>query len=1547
MKQLRFLLTLTLIPFLLFGQTQEPCHFGHVTEQKMQQNPSYAQEVQQFQQNITQRLQQYQAQGNGARAVRTVSVVVHVVYNTAAENVSQTFVNNMINTLNEDYRKQNSDLGSTRNSYVSIAGDAEIEFCLDQTIRVNTSKTCFDPDTETDDMKFASSGGSNAVNPSQFLNIWIVDLCGNSGGGVAGYAYLPTQGVVGSNVDGLIVDYDLGFNQGFGRTATHEIGHYFGLQHPWGSDANPSCNVDDGFNDTPNTDGPNYFCSPSNSCNTPAPGDMYENFMDYAGGCSNMFTQDQVDYMNLVLTQVRSGLLNSSGCSSTPTAPTADFSADKQSVCPGETVNFTDASSGTVSSWAWTFPGGSPGSSTQQNPSVSYSSPGTYGVTLTVSGSNGNDTETKTGFITVVSSQNLPLVEGFQNTPFPPSNWELLNFDNNTTWERTTTAGAYGQSSASMYIDNYNYNAAGNQDVLLTPNYDFSNVSNAYLKYDYAYAFYGDPQYSDTLIIGFTNDCGANYYLLKSFGGASLSTAGVNTNAFTPAANDWSTDSLSLGFLAGSANIQFAFINLNGYGNNLYIDNINIDEVVTNAPPLADFQASATTVNVGGTVNFTDLSTNAPTSWSWTFQGGTPSSSSQQNPSITYNTLGTYNVSLTASNSFGSDTETKTAYINVVNNTVPTCDTLSNFSATDTITVYRSDNVGYVSGHNGYGDIAKADFFQANAGELLSEVSFLFGIGRQVSGTATVDAKIWDADGVAGAPNTVLATQNIPLSTIVNAVNNGNFITVQFPTAVTLNGNFYAGIEFTYANGDTVALVTNLNGNTVPGTAWEKWDTGDWYNYSDSWALNMSHIIIPVVCQASIGNPPVADFSSNLQSACEGATVNFTDLSTNNPSSWAWTFQGGTPSISSDQNPTVTYNSNGTYQVSLTVTNSDGSDTKTESGYINITASPNLSGNSNNLSCNGANDGSITLNVNGGTSPYTYAWSNGRTTKDISNLNDGNYSVTVTDNNGCVSNTSFTVTEPAALQISGSITDADCGQNNGVISATVNGGSSPYSYFWSNNGNTSSISSLGAGNYTVTVTDNNNCSNTRTFSVSNTGAPAISILKTNVTCGGDSDGAVRAEVSGGNPPYSFQWSNGGADSLLTNLGAGNYDVTVTDNNNCIATGNATITEPDTLKGIITGNNPSCGLNNGSLTLNAQGGTPPYTNSWSNGSNGLTLNNLGAGNYSSTLTDGNGCQTISSYSLSAFNAPTLILNATDINCSGTGGNISSTVSGGTPPYTYSWSNGQSSSNLNNLNAGTYILTVTDDAGCSVVKLATINTSGPSVTINKTNVLACYGDNTGSISLLVTGGSLPYSYNWGNGQSAANLNGLTAGTYTVTITDGSNCQVVNSIFVSQPDSFAIDSQYQDADAGQNNGSASVSVSGATPPYSYSWSNGNTSSSVNNLAPGNYTLTVRDANACSEVVRFEIEVTNSIDELENTNNWILYPNPAIDILFIKTSSMPNQNVEINVYSALGADMNSNINRIHGEYSIDLDTYSQGVYFVELKYNNKRIMKRFVVTK
>lgn len=283
-----------------------------------------------------------------------------------------------------------------------------------------------------------------------------------------------------------------------------------------------------------------------------------------------------------------------------------------------------------------------------------------------------------------------------------------------------------------------------------------------------------------------------------------------------------------------------------------------------NAPsagPTAQFTANTTTIAPGGSVNFTDQSTNSPTSWSWSFPGGTPSSSTAQNPTnIVYANAGTYNVSLTATNANGNNTLTKNNYIVVTAGGTSSCDTISNFAlATDTVTIYLAGTApgsGYLSGHNSYLDQSKADkYANATPNTTVDGAIIFFGVGTSSGTGQTASAKVWNASGTGGMPGTAIGSVNITYDQIAADATGGLPTIVDFNPNVSIAvGNYYVGMNFAYNTGDTLAIITNRDGNTVPGTGYEQFDTGTWYAYSNttsSWGINVAHAIFPIVCTST------------------------------------------------------------------------------------------------------------------------------------------------------------------------------------------------------------------------------------------------------------------------------------------------------------------------------------------------------------------------------------------------------------------------------------------------------------------------------------------------------------------------------------------------------------------------------------------------------------------------------------------------------------------------------------------------------------------------
>jgi hypothetical protein len=552
--------------------------------------------------------------------------------------------------------------------------------------------------------------------------------------------------------------------------------------------------------------------------------------------------------------------------------------------------------------------------------------------------------------------------------------------------------------------------------------------------------------------------------------------------------------------------------------------------------------------------------------------------------------------------------------------------------------------------------------------------------------------------------------------------------------------------------------------------------------------------------------------------------------------------------------------SNGNYNLTVTDANActltDGA-TITEPNALSSSIS------TIDVKCKGGNDGSASLTVLGGISPYTYQWSGGLgNTPSPGGISANSYQVTITDANGCTLIDNMTISEPNILTVSYSITHVLCNGNiTGSIDLSVNGGIMPYTYQWSNNlGTSQDVSNLSAGSYGVVITDANNCTVNRSIIVSEPISLNISSDIIDLLCKNNSDGEIDITVAGGVQPYSFIWNDGVTLEDRIGLMAGNYAVTVTDPNGCQAILNNTVTEPTILTvstPIIT--NVTCnGQNNGSLEVSVNGGTLPYTYTWSNGISTEDLVNIGAGGYFLTVTDANGCQVVTNATISEPSVLTASATATQqVSCnSGNDGEINLSVTGGTLPYVYSWNNGLGSiEDPINVSANTYIVTVTDANNCQIT--ATVTITQPSQllgTVTKTDVL-CNGTNTGTATISVNGGTPNYIYSWSTFpvQTTSTATGLPGGTYFVTVTDGKNCTIINSVIITEPTLLvaAISSTSSNCYGGSN-ATISTSASGGVSPYTYNWSNGlGTSPNIINLPSGTFCVTVKDANGCTQII------------------------------------------------------------------------------------------------
>lgn len=570
-----------------------------------------------------------------------------------------------------------------------------------------------------------------------------------------------------------------------------------------------------------------------------------------------------------------------------------------------------------------------------------------------------------------------------------------------------------------------------------------------------------------------------------------------------------------------------------------------------------------------------------------------------------------------------------------------------------------------------------------------------------------------------------------------------------------------------------------------------------------------------------------------------------------------------------------------------------------------------------NVNCFGDNTGSIDYSLAGGTTPYSYNWSNGSNNEDIENLTSNTYSITATDANGCSISESINIEEPIApLSITETTTNVNCfGGSNGSISTTVSGGTTPYSYVWNNQNHvvlsdtSDNLENITAQDYQVKVTDTNGCILNHTISITEPTAPlAINFSSTDILCHGQNTGSISSQVEGGTQPYTYLWSNNNQTPSISNLAIGTYTLLITDNNGCILSDSISLTQPETaISAVFNTRKVSClGGNDGYAQVIASGGIPGYNYTWDNGSNTNFIDNVTAGTYSVTITDANNC--IYSNSISVIE-PTTSISISNIDISnvlckgGNDGEIIVEAINGTTPYvvhfgdsTYNLFNNQNNYTLSNLSTGNYHLNIIDYKGCEVDTLLFINEPDTlSAQFDNTDVL-CYKENNGAINLSVLGGTPNYQYFWSNGQTTEDLNNLFANEYTVIIKDANNCQITASTIVNQPNDIQNIASITNATCKDNNdGIIEVNSIGGTPEYYYSWSNNETDKLIENLTVGEYTLTVTDANGCvvREVLNVSYDTENCInpptvftpdgDGINDT--WIiedldLYPNAVVQI-------------------------------------------------------------------
>lgn len=1088
--------------------TQRVCGTLSHHEYLKQTRPNYENDLTAYNQMIDQYLANQvllsPAQRNSA-AIVTIPVVVHVVYNTAAENISDAQAASQVQVLNDDFAKLNTDANKvTQPTFSTVAAGANIRFCLAQRdpngnpttgiVHKSTTVTSF---STNDAVKNNAQGGDSPWDVTKYVNIWICDL----GTSLLGYGEFPTATL--SNTWGLVINYRYAGKGGsaqapfnLGRTGTHEFGHCFNLYHIWGDDGG-ACSGSDQCSDTPNQASEHYGCFTQGSiqtdaCSPSSPGTMWMNYMDYTDdACMYMFTQQQVARMEAVVNTAPWNVLQTSNACSPPTAVDANLSSIINPVNGSSTCNnavtpkVTVVNSGSVTltslkvlykmdatatqtlNWSGTLASGASTVLTLNAYTGLTASAHTFSVWT--SAPNGgtdqntsNDSKSSTFTVTAgTAGIGLPFTEGFESGATPPSGWAIQKsntIDAAVSWSVVSNStGLTAGSTKAARMDNYSSNSDihGQIDALRTPAISFSAATSpsVSLSFDVSYRPYATSGYVDTLNVWVSGDCGSTWTKVYAKSQTQLQTAaGTQTTAYTPTVNtQWRRETVSLSSYAGMPSVYLKFESVSGYGNNVWLDNINITYTVA-AAPAASFSIASTPACTGSTVQLTDMSTNTPTTWTWTATsptGVTFSNANVKNPTVTFANPGTYTIGLSAANANGTGTTTRTITVN----------------ATPTVAV---SNATICSGTNATLAASGATTYSWNTGATTSSVSVaptsnaiytVTGTSNSCSNTRTVSV-------------TVKATPTVAVNS--STICSGNVANLTATGATTYSWN-------TGATTSSVSVSPTLTTNyTVTGTT--------------NGCSNVKTATVTVKA-----TPTVAVSNATI---CSGSSAN---LTATGATTYSWSTGASTSSVvvspTSNTNYTVVGSTNGC------------SNTKTVS--VTVKSTPTVTASSATI-CTG---GTATLVAGGAT---TYQWNTGSTSQTLTVNPTGTTNYTVTGaTNGCSNSKTVTVTVNNLPNVT-------------VPSATICAGatatltaSGALSYSWSTGATSASITDNPTINttYTVTGTSSAGCVKTVTASVTVGTAPSI-VVNSESICSGSS---ATLSASGVN---TYTWNTGSNNSNI-------------------------------------------------------------------------------------------------------------------------------------------------------------------------------------------------------------------------------------------------------------------------------------------------------------------------------------------------------------------------------------------------------------------------------
>ena len=1188
-------------------------------------------------------------------------------------------------------------------------------------------------------------------------------------------------------------------------------------------------------------------------------------------------------------------------------------------VCFGASIDFSTFLFPTPDYYTWDFGDGDSASSA--NPSHTYSSPGTYVVTMIAGNSCGTDSYSDTIVISTTAPPPFPSYSAFPNPVCPgtPVDFYDWSWPIPTSWAWSFGDGdsAFTQNASHTYPipGTYLISSTVSNGCNDTTLFDSIVVDNSIIPLISAWS------YPDTV-------CPGDSTYFTTFG------SDLTSYSWDFGDTNFSLQQNPNHVYANTGIFDAVVTGTNGCGNS---NTDTVEVVVTNsAAPNSWFNASPSSfcpsfsnICVGMTVTFTNWSYKDVSSL-WDFGDGNTSMST--NPTHIYADTGNYIVKLVSTSSCGGQ-DSIWQCIRVEDDVVPSPFFCTNPSCFPTYTICVGGNVQF---NNWSSDTLNCfwDFGDGDTSNLVNPSHVYADTGLYIV-TLSVTNTCGNTGTFADAINVTL---NGP------GPGNSGFGTSPFspcpgePTWFWPFGFTGSAWFWDFGDGNTSTLQNPTNYYAAKGT------------YTVTYIVYNSCSSDTSTMNITVKDGAIADFS--YASICLGDSVDFLDASSPTPTSWAWDFGDG--DTSTTQNPTHGFDSAGvSYNVSLTVVYNSCVTSVTKTIVVGEIL---LSSSQVDASCGLAN-GIATVVPLGGTLPYTYQWDDfgTQTTASATGLGAGVYNVTVTDASACNNTYSVTLTNTAVPTVSiSSNADVSCKAFcDGFAVAIASSGTPLYTYLWDDPGtqNTASATGLCEGTFKILVTDANGCMDSANVTISEPTLLSSSIIdSTMANCGGVCDGLAEVAGSGGTTPYFYAWNNPSAQttSAATGLCAGVSNVTVTDGNGCTTISSVSITEPPLLTASFTDTTHlmCASICIGNATVAGAGGNPPYTYLWDDPmlQTNAMATGLCAGTFNPSVTDADGCTSTNSIAINAPAALLLTTSNTDAACGMSDGTATVVVTGGTGSYTYLWDDPgtQTTAAAVGLGAGVYTVLITDGNGCTDSSSVPVNNAGaPTVTISASTNVSCNGANDGQATVTATGGTAPLTYLWNDpgAQTSTTATGLGGGTYSATVTDANGCIASDIVVITEPTAINISYLVDSATFGVDDGAINASVSGGLSPYTYSWSSAQTTQDLDSIFAGTYTLSVTDSNGCVVSAAIVVGEYTSIMQQNFTEDKIaLYPNPVSETLTISLELIAYSNAEIAIYNLLGERLTHDI--LLGvqstEYSQDISDFTNGVYLIEFRLNN-----------